>query len=86
MTMVNTRNILFICGGAFPDLENIIKERLNKSSSMGFMADLKDKYDQDKNLLRQTTVEDLKNFGMIRSLSAVCPSSSPWTRWMRICW
>ena len=29
------------------------------------MADLKDKYDQDKNLLRQTTVEDLKNFGMI---------------------
>ncbi len=65
MTMVNTRNILFICGGAFPDLENIIKERLNKSSSMGFMADLKDKYDQDKNLLRQTTVEDLKNFGMI---------------------
>ena len=65
MTMVNTRNILFICGGAFPDLENIIKERLNKSSSMGFMADLKDKYDQDRNLLRQTTVEDLKNFGMI---------------------
>ena len=32
---------------------------------MGVMADLKDKYDQDKNLLRQTTVEDLKNFGMI---------------------
>ena len=32
---------------------------------MGFMADLKDKYDQDRNLLRQTTVEDLKNFGMI---------------------
>lgn len=65
MTMVNTRNILFICGGAFPDLENIIKERLNKSSSMGFMADLKDKYDGDRNLLRQTTVEDLRNFGMI---------------------
>lgn len=65
MTIVNTRNILFICGGAFPELENIIKERLNKSSSMGFMADLKDKYDGDKNLLRQTTVEDLRNFGMI---------------------
>ena len=29
LTTVNTRNILFICGGAFPDLENIIKERLN---------------------------------------------------------
>jgi ATP-dependent Clp protease ATP-binding subunit ClpX len=65
MTMVNTRNILFICGGAFPDLDGIIKERLNKSSSMGFMADLKDKYDEDKNILMKVTVEDLKNFGMI---------------------
>ena len=65
MTTVNTRNILFICGGAFPDLENIIKERLNKASSMGFMADLKDKYDNDENLLSQVTTEDLKEFGMI---------------------
>ncbi len=64
-TTIDTRNILFICGGAFPDLEEIIKERLNKKSSMGFGADLKDKYDNDKNLLQQTTVEDLKNFGMI---------------------
>ena len=44
LTTVNTRNILFICGGAFPDLENIIKERLNKQASIGFYADLKDKY------------------------------------------
>ena len=36
LTTVNTKNILFICGGAFPDLENIIKERLNKNSSLGF--------------------------------------------------
>ena len=42
---VNTRNILFICGGAFPDLTDIIKERLNKTASIGFQADLKDKYD-----------------------------------------
>ena len=48
---VNTRNILFICGGAFPDLENIIKARLNKQSSIGFNSDLKDKYDNDKNIL-----------------------------------
>ena len=65
LTTVNTRNILFICGGAFPDLENIIKERLNKNSSVGFQADLKDKYDRDKNLLSKVTVEDLRNFGMI---------------------
>jgi len=62
---INTRNILFICGGAFPDLENIIKERLNKRSSIGFRADLKDKYDKEKNLLRQVTVEDIRKFGMI---------------------
>ena len=62
---VNTKNILFICGGAFPDLEEIIKERLNKQSSMGFQADLKDKYDKEKNLIRRVTVEDIKNFGMI---------------------
>ena len=65
LTTVDTRNILFICGGAFPDLPDIIKERLNKQSSIGFQADLKDKYDEDKNLLMQVTVEDLRNFGMI---------------------
>lgn len=65
LVSVDTKNILFICGGAFPDLENIIKERLNKKSSMGFQADLKDKYDKDKNLLEQVTVEDLRAFGMV---------------------
>ncbi len=62
---VNTRNILFICGGAFPGLEDIIKERLNKQASIGFRADLKDKYDEDPNLLEKVTVEDLRKFGMI---------------------
>ena len=62
---VNTKNILFICGGAFPDLENVIRERLNKKSSMGFQADLKDKYDRDRNILQKVTVEDLRSFGMI---------------------
>ena len=65
LTTVNTKNILFICGGAFPDLEEIIKERLTKKSSMGFNAELKDKYDEDKDLLSKVTVEDLRKFGMI---------------------
>lgn len=65
LTTINTRNILFICGGAFPDIEDIIKARLNKQSSIGFQADLKDKYDNDKNLLQKVTVEDLRDFGMI---------------------
>ena len=65
LATINTKNILFICGGAFPDLDNIIKERLNKQSSMGFIADLKDKYDKEKNLISKVTVEDLRKFGMI---------------------
>lgn len=65
LVTVNTRNILFICGGAFPDLEDIVKERLTRHSSIGFSAELKDKYDQDKNIIRQVTIDDLRTFGMI---------------------
>lgn len=65
MTTIDTKNILFICGGAFPDLENIIKERLNKRSSMGFEADLRDKYDDVKNLIEKVRTEDLRKYGMI---------------------
>ena len=65
METINTDNILFICGGAFPDLENIIKERMTEQASIGFGADLKDKYDDDPNILRHVTNKDLRNFGMI---------------------
>lgn len=65
MTTVDTKNILFICGGAFPELEEIIKERLNKEASIGFKADLKDKYDNEENLLCKVTVDDVRKFGMI---------------------
>ncbi len=65
MTTVNTRNILFICGGAFPDLDEIIKQRLRKKTSIGYGAELKDKFDKDKDILSQVTIEDLKKFGMI---------------------
>ena len=60
LTTVNTKNILFICGGAFPDLDNIIKERLTKQATIGFNAELKDKYDHDKNILSKVTIEDLR--------------------------
>ncbi len=65
MATVNTDNILFICGGAFPDLEDIIKERLTKTSSIGFKAELKDKYTDDPDILNYVTNEDLRAFGMI---------------------
>lgn len=65
LTTINTKNILFICGGAFPDLDKIIKARLNKQSSIGFKADLKDKHDDDTNILQKVTVEDLREYGLI---------------------
>lgn len=65
LTTINTRNILFICGGAFPDLDEIIKQRLSKQSSIGFNATLKDAYDKEKNIHSKVTIEDLRKFGMI---------------------
>ena len=65
MEMVNTDNILFICGGAFPDLETIIKERLTNITSIGFGSDPKDKYDKDPDILSKVTNQDLREFGMI---------------------
>ena len=62
---MNTDNILFICGGAFPDLTGIIKQRLQNKSGVGFGAVLKDEFDDDNKLLHQVTVEDLRTFGMI---------------------
>ncbi|MBP5197736.1 MAG: ATP-dependent Clp protease ATP-binding subunit ClpX [Lachnospiraceae bacterium] len=77
LASVNTRNILFICGGAFPDLDEIIKERLHKSSGMGFNSELKDKYDKDANILEKVTTEDIRKFGMIPEfigrLPIICP-------------
>ncbi|MBQ8189449.1 MAG: ATP-dependent Clp protease ATP-binding subunit ClpX [Lachnospiraceae bacterium] len=65
LTTINTRNILFICGGAFPDLDEIIKQRLTKQTSIGFNATLKDAFDKEKNIHSKVTIEDLKKFGMI---------------------
>ncbi|MBR0172157.1 MAG: ATP-dependent Clp protease ATP-binding subunit ClpX [Lachnospiraceae bacterium] len=65
MVTINTRNILFICGGAFPDLEDIVKQRLNLSTAIGFNSTLKDENENKKNILSQATVEDLRKYGMI---------------------
>ena len=65
LTTINTRNILFICGGAFPRLEGIIKKRLMKKTSIGFGADLKDHFDNEENIISKVTNDDLKEYGMI---------------------
>lgn len=65
ITTINTGNILFICGGAFPKLEKVIKTRLTKQIAIGFGGELKDQYDNDPNILSKVTAEDLREFGMI---------------------
>lgn len=65
MTTMNTRNILFICGGAFPEIETIIRQRLSKQASMGFNAELKDAHEHDNNIIKDVTTDDLREFGMI---------------------
>ena len=65
LLQINTSNILFICGGAFEGLENIIKDRIGKKS-MGFGADIESKKDIDKyKVFEQLLPQDLLKFGMI---------------------
>ncbi|MFK7824548.1 MAG: ATP-dependent Clp protease ATP-binding subunit ClpX [Oligoflexales bacterium] len=61
---VDTTNILFICGGAFAGLEQIISQRI-EVSSMGFGADLKSKNRERKDILLKVRTEDLMKFGLI---------------------
>jgi len=62
MTVVDTRNILFIAGGAFVGLNDIIKRR-SKGSSLGFGAQIVSA--EDKSFLSEVIPEDLTKFGMI---------------------
>ena len=77
MVKINTKDILFICGGAFPDLDEIIRQRLSKETSIGFNAELKDRWDKEKNILKKVTAEDIREFGMIPEfigrLPVICP-------------
>ena len=62
---INTKNILFICGGAFEGLDKIIARRVNKNP-MGFGAEIKSKHDFDgADLLQLVQPEDLMKFGLI---------------------
>ncbi|MEK7841763.1 MAG: ATP-dependent Clp protease ATP-binding subunit ClpX, partial [Deltaproteobacteria bacterium] len=62
---VDTTNILFICGGAFTGLENIIQQRIGKKT-VGFGADIKKKEERQVNeLLREIEPQDLLKYGLI---------------------
>lgn len=71
---IDTRNILFICGGAFAGLEKVIRERSEKSG-IGFSAEIHGKDDGKSNdqLLREAEPADLVRFGLIPELVGRLP-------------
>ncbi len=70
---VNTKNILFICGGAFEGLEKIIENRMDKKS-IGFGADVQSKNDKDNSkILREVQPHDILKFGLIPELVGRLP-------------
>lgn len=62
---INTKNILFICGGAFAGIEKIIERRINRAS-IGYQND--EDHIDDENLLQYAAPADLKSFGLIPEL------------------
>jgi ATP-dependent Clp protease ATP-binding subunit ClpX len=76
LIQINTRNILFICGGAFDGLERVIAGRIRKST-MGFGAEIHEKIDEDKELFRHVEPEDLLRFGLIPELIGRLPVIAP---------
>jgi ATP-dependent Clp protease ATP-binding subunit ClpX len=78
--MINTKNIMFILGGAFVGLTDIINKRLDKGSSIGFGATLSSHTVSDKDtfdLISQTRQEDLIKFGLIPELIGRIPVIVP---------
>lgn len=69
---VNTTNILFIVGGAFDSIENLIEERTNKNS-IGFNTNIVSKQEVKKNILEKVQTEDLLKFGLIPELIGRLP-------------
>jgi ATP-dependent Clp protease ATP-binding subunit ClpX len=72
-TVVNTKNILFICAGSFSGVEQIVNSRTQKKGAMGFTGELKE---DNKNQIfdySSVTVDDLKKFGMIPELLGRLP-------------
>lgn len=70
---IDTKNILFICGGAFDGIEKIIEKRMD-SSSLGFGAKIKDKNERKSdNLMKHVVQHDLVKYGLIPELVGRLP-------------
>ncbi|ROR31727.1 ATP-dependent Clp protease ATP-binding subunit ClpX [Mobilisporobacter senegalensis] len=78
MIEVDTTNILFICGGAFPEAESIIKKRLMGKNPVGFSSNLNPLGSvREDNLLLKVNNDDLKEFGLIPELLGRLPIIAP---------
>ena len=74
LVQIDTRNILFICGGSFDGLEEVVSRRLGAGASrLGFLADSRGAGSAGENLLGQMTAKDLVEYGMIPELVGRLP-------------
>jgi ATP-dependent Clp protease ATP-binding subunit ClpX len=74
---INTKNILFICGGAFAGIENIIAARINKNK-MGFGSEISGSHDMSQDyLINLVHPEDLLKYGLIPELIGRLPVVAP---------
>ncbi len=69
---IDTKNILFICGGAFDGLDKIIQKRTD-SSSIGFGADIKTKSEKEKGIYKEVVPQDLVKYGLVPELVGRLP-------------
>lgn len=69
---IDTKNILFICGGAFDGIEKIIAQRTD-NSSLGFGRDVKSKQNQEKNIMKKAIPHDFVKYGLIPELVGRIP-------------
>ncbi|MEO6883205.1 MAG: ATP-dependent Clp protease ATP-binding subunit ClpX [Bacteroidia bacterium] len=72
MIQINTKNILFICGGAFDGIEKKIARRL-QTQTLGFTTNTESKQIDKENLLQYVSPQDLKSFGLIPELIGRLP-------------
>ena len=71
MVSIDTKNILFVCGGAFDGIDRVIGKRLS-TQAIGYATNKKEKLDKD-NLLQYISPQDLKGFGLIPELIGRLP-------------
>ena len=76
LVRIDTRNILFICGGAFDGLESIIARRV-RTGSMGFGVDVQNRVDEKSELFREVQQAEFLEFGLIPELIGRLPVVAP---------